>query len=181
LICELIRNQNIKGSCAELGVYKGYFASKIAEFLTDRKIFLYDTFDGFSQKDMNYESENEILSSSQDFSDTDIDKVLYAFDNKTNVIIRKGYFPQSIDPKDDEKFCLVSIDTDLYMPTIEGLRYFYPRVSNGGYILIHDYNNNRWPGIKKAVNDYFGSHIRMFPIPDKNGSVIIIKNENTIQ
>ena len=30
---------------------------------------------------------------------------------------------------------------DLYKPTLEGLNIFYPKISKGGYLSIHDYNN----------------------------------------
>lgn len=64
---------------------------------------------------------------------------------------------------------------DLYQPTIEGLKFFYPRMSSGGIILVHDYNNVRWPGVSKAVNEFFPMGVGFVPIPDKNGSVLIQK------
>ena len=57
---------------------------------------------------------------------------------------------KSIDLKDfhptsDEKFAFVSLDLDLYKPTFEGLRFFYPKMIKGGCVLIHDYFTPSYP------------------------------------
>jgi len=87
----------------------------------------------------------------------------------------QGYFPDSVDKKlEQTTFAFVHLDADLYEPTRNGLEFFYPRVSSGGIILIHDYN--AWPGCRKAVDKFFRIK-KEFPIamPDKSGSAIIVK------
>lgn len=47
--------------------------------------------------------------------------------NKEKVVIKKGYFPESIQNDENlknEKFCFVSLDPDLYKPILEGLEFF---------------------------------------------------------
>ena len=46
-------------------------------------------------------------------------------------LFKKGYFPESAHGI-DEKFAFVSLDLDLYKPTLEGLRFFYPKMIKGG-------------------------------------------------
>ena len=101
--------------------------------------------------------------------------------NEKNTFIRKGFFPNTIELKEkDDKFCLVSLDADLYEPILEGLRFFYPRLVTGGYILVHDYNGldiigNEYitlAGVKKAIKDYekeIGKGLCKVPISDMNG------------
>ena len=68
----------------------------------------------------------------------------------------------------------VHIDPDLYEPTKEGLILFYPLLSQGGIMLIHDYN--AWPGARKAVDEFFlDKNEYVIPMPDKSGSAIIVK------
>ena len=43
------------------------------------------------------------------------------------------------------------MDVDLYKSTIDGLRYFFPRMISGGIILIHDFHTD---GIKKAIKEF---------------------------
>ncbi|WP_190319031.1 TylF/MycF/NovP-related O-methyltransferase [Campylobacter sp. LR264d] len=76
--------------------------------------------------------------------------------NLKNIIIKKGWFPQSV--QDDrnlekEKFCFVNIDCDLYEPILAGLEYFYPKMINLDVILVHDYYNEAYAGAKKAVDN----------------------------
>ena len=49
-----IMDENIEGDFAELGVWRGNTASILAKFALDnnRKVFLFDTFDGFDQSDL---------------------------------------------------------------------------------------------------------------------------------
>ena len=47
-------------------------------------------------------------------------------------------------------------------------------MSTKGIILVHDYN--AWIGARKAVDDFFADKEEMpVPMPDKSGSVLIIK------
>ena len=93
------------------------------------------------------------------------------------VKIYKGFFPDTI-PEEEKQFALVSLDPDLYQPTIDGLRYFYPRLSIGGFIMIHDYNNAQFnKSIHRAVEDFELEVERLIKIPiaDNDGTLIITK------
>ena len=48
-----IIERNIWGSMAELGVYKGEFSACLNQMLPDRKLYLFDTFEGFHNNDKN--------------------------------------------------------------------------------------------------------------------------------
>lgn len=175
LVAEEIYNKNVPGAVAELGVYQGDFARCIHDLFPDRHLYLFDTFEGFLEEDIAIERENLYSDGKQNFSDTAVDLVLSKMKNPENCIIKKGYFPDSLEGLED-KFALVSIDADLYKPIYEGLDYFYPRLSMGGYIFVHDYNNSGYKGAKKAVWDYCNvRNISYVPISDPWGSVIITK------
>ena len=87
---------------------------------------------------------------------------------KEMVEIRKGYFPETTKGIEDI-FAFVNLDMDLYQPTIEGLHFFYPKMSIGGIILIHDYFTEIYPNIEKAVSDFekeIGFRLYKMPIGD---------------
>jgi len=172
---ELITN-NVPGSVAELGVYQGTFASKINELFSDRKLYLFDTFHGFSETDKKIEVESELSKhTDSDFSNTSVEYVLKKMKYTSNCIIKAGYFPETAKGLEDV-FCFVSIDADLYQPIYEGLNYFYPRLSRGGYIFIHDFNNPRFPGSRKAVSKFCSeNNIGYFPLSDVGGTVVLSK------
>ena len=54
---------------------------------------------------------------------------------RTNTVVIEGYFPETTVGLEDERFAFVSLDTDLYKPIYEGLKFFYPRLNPGGIIF----------------------------------------------
>ena len=55
LLAEQIREENIPGDAAELGVFRGDFAALINAAFPDRTIHLFDTFEGFPARDVEIE------------------------------------------------------------------------------------------------------------------------------
>ena len=177
LLLRTILENNIKGEIAEVGVYKGETAKLIHHYCPERKLNLFDTFEGFSEKDVLKENDQIRNSESvKNFKDTSLDFILNFIESKnSNIRVFKGYFPDSVNEKlKHTNFSFVHLDADLYEPTKNGLEFFYPRVSSGGIILIHDYN--AWPGCRKAVDEFFCSKKEFpIPMPDKSGSAIVTK------
>jgi O-methyltransferase len=172
-----IIEKNIEGAIAELGVFEGTFACKMNELFPNKKLYLFDTFEGFDSRDLALEKKEGFSGGGQeiDFSNTSIEIVKSKMKYIENCIFKKGYFPDTAKNL-DESFCFVSIDTDLYLPIYEGLKYFYPRLQQGGYIFIHDYNNKYFTGAKEAVKKYCSENsIGYFPLSDVGGTVVISK------
>jgi O-methyltransferase len=170
-----IKANNINGDIAELGVYKGEFAKRLNQLFSDKKLYLFDTFEGFDAKDIDTEKQKSFSNGEQDFSDTSVELVLNKMKFRDNCIVKKGYFPESAIGVDD-KFCFVSIDADLYEPILSGLQFFYPKLQPRGYIFVHDFNNDLYKGAKKAVIEFCSdNNIGYLPIPDSCGSAIITK------
>ena len=88
-----IKKKDIHGNMAEVGVYKGSFSEKLNKIFPDRKLYLFDTFEGFDAQDVAVEKENNYSTGDQDFSDTSVAFVLSRMKNKENCIVRKGFFP----------------------------------------------------------------------------------------
>lgn len=175
LVANEIYENEINGSVAELGVSQGQFARHINYLFPDRPLYLFDTFEGFDERDWEIEKEKFPDSVWQDFKVMDIQKVINKMPFKNNIIIKKGYFPDSLDGLEDN-FCFVSIDVDLYQPILEGLRYFYPRLNCGGYIFVHDYNQSWYKGVKKALQEFCKeSDCTLFPLSDYGGTAVITK------
>ena len=155
---------------AEGGVYQGDFAKEINECFPDSPLYLFDTFEGFDQRDLSKEhAENYSEMQAKHIGNTSVELVIGKLPHQGNAIIRKGYFPETARGLEDKRFCFVNLDFDLYNPTIEGLRFFYPRMLENGVILVHDYYNEGYKGVKQAVEEYageVGTAIKLFPIGD---------------
>jgi len=166
-----IKNKSIEGNLAEVGVYQGN-TSKINHFLApERKLYLFDTFEGFPSKFLDQEDYR--------FKDTTVKILKKKIGDLHNIIIKKGIFPETAKGLENEKFSFVMIDLDIFAPTVAALDFFYPRVVTGGYIFIHDYNNplESKGDVYKATKE-FSANIKenLTQIPDKWGSVIIRKS-----
>jgi O-methyltransferase len=169
LLCR--RLENVPGAAAELGVYKGFFARCINMLLPDRKLYLFDSFEGFGEGDCAAESFQAA------HRNTAIDRVLAIMPHPEEITVRPGFFPGSLDGL-EERFCLVSLDVDFYQTTLEGLRYFWPRLEQGGYLMLHDWGSLSLPGVKRALEDYeaeTGQRIPAVPLCDVGGSLILCK------
>jgi len=164
---------DVPGAAAELGVYRGGFARCMNLLLPERTLYLFDTFEGFDET----EAKGEATGFVQAHCNTGAERVLRLMPHPEKVIVKQGLFPASLGGLED-RFALVSLDVDLEESTLAGLRWFYPRLNPGGYLLLHDYNSPRLPGVKRALRRYEqenGRRIPTVPLCDVNGTIVLCK------
>lgn len=180
-ISQRIRRLSVPGAVAELGVYKGTLSALLSGLFPERTLYLFDTFEGFDSRDTLQEQAHGFSNAKDgDFSDTSVEAVMSRLPHPEQVIVRKGFFPQTAEGLEKERFAFVSLDADLYAPTLAGLDYFYPRLNPGGVIVLHDYQNLRFQGVQKAVDEYEAEHgsLTLVPLSDLHGSCMILKPYN---
>lgn len=180
LAARQITERSVEGEIVELGVYKGDTAKELNILFPDRKLYLFDTFKGFADKDLDEECRvlnGERKQFSRDFKDTSVDFVLSRLPYPEKAAICKGRFPESLNSIAlPEKIAFVSLDPDLYAPVKNGLDVFYPRMSKGGVIHIHDYNSMQFPGVKLAVDKFCAeNNLFVLPVADFHGSAVLMK------
>ncbi|WP_175475225.1 TylF/MycF/NovP-related O-methyltransferase [Butyrivibrio sp. ob235] len=173
-----IRKRKIGGAVAELGVFRGEFAQFINAAFPDKTLYLFDTFAGFNANEALDEKKKGNCSESfiEAYKKTDISIVLDRMTNLDSVVIKQGFFPESLGQL-EEKFAFVSLDADFEESIYQGLVYFYPRLEKGGYIFIHDYSSDLL-GVEKAVDRYeTDNDIKMCKVPlcDANGTLVVTK------
>ncbi|MCX6302090.1 MAG: class I SAM-dependent methyltransferase [Bacteroidia bacterium] len=175
LLKDILMNQ-VKGDLVELGVYKGFTAKLIHYYVPERMLYLFDTYGGFDKNDLAVEKDRTGHSIQSHFKSAGAQDVISFIKPKNdNVMIVEGVFPGSIPENFSERsFSLIHIDMDLFEPTLAALNFFYPRMSKGGYMVIHDYNT--WSGAHEAVEEFFREKAESpVPMPDKNGSALVKK------
>ena len=169
LLCR--RLAEVPGAAAELGVYRGFFARCINQLLPERKLYLFDSFEGFGEEAQASESFQAA------HRNTAIEKVLAMMPYPERIAVKPGFFPESLQGLED-RFCLVSLDVDFYQATLDGLRYFWPRLEPGGYLLLHDWGSPKLPGVARALEDYereLGAAITAVPLCDVGGSLVLVR------
>ena len=167
----------VPGAFAEVGVYKGYTARILVRLAGRRSVYLFDTFAGFDPSDLRPESTVETgYAPSGIFQDTSVEGVRRFLGRTENVIFCVGRFPSSAaQVPDSARFALVHFDADLYEPAKSACEFFYPRMSPGGMMIFHNYNDPDYPGTKRAVDEFFASKPESpVAIPDQYGSVVVV-------
>ena len=165
------RLETVPGAAAELGVYRGGFARWINRLLPERRLYLFDTFDGFDEKESAGYGGGFIGAHRNTAAET----ALASLPHPERALIRKGLFPGTAEGLEGERFALVSLDADLEQSTYTGLCWFLPRMEPGGYLLLHDYDNPKLPGVKRAFERYETEYGRLCAVPlcDVNGTLVI--------
>lgn len=159
---------------AEAGVFQGDFAKIINLNYNKKKLYLFDTFEGFSEKDIIYERENGLSQAEVgDYNLTSEDLVIKKMSFPENCIIKKGFFPDSANGIKD-KFCFVNLDLDLYKPTMTGLLWFKDKMVKTGCILVHDYFAENFTGVREAVDEFLCMNDQLYKLPIGDGISIAI-------
>lgn len=164
--------EGVPGDCAELGVYKGNSAAVIAHYAraAGRTTYLFDTFAGFAAAELDDPGNPAKAAAFRDTSQEAVARLVGA-----GVAFRPGRFPASVTPDlEAARFCFVHVDCDLYAPALAALAFFYPRLSPGGMLVLHDYANPHWEGIRRAADEFLaGRPERLVLQPDMSGTALL--------
>jgi O-methyltransferase len=170
LAIQRLELDQISGSFAEVGVYRGATSSFIHHQSPNRRFYLFDTFEGFPSKDLEGMDDTR-------FSDTSEESVVRFIGGNQNIILRKGYFPESASGLEDEQFAFVMLDCDLYRSSLSVLEFFYPRMARGGYFFMHDFNSPESEhAVSRATLEFMANKPELpIEIPDHYGSALFRK------
>ena len=168
---------HVDGAIAECGVYKGWFADYMSRFMPDRKLYLFDTFSGFDDRDITEQEQNDSgqFRKVSNLNDTSVEIALSNIGYRANAVVRKGYFPDTAVGLENERFAFVSLDTDLYKPILAGLDFFWSKLNPGGYIFVDDLRHPQLLGVRKAVIEFCKREgIGYMSLPDGSGATAVI-------
>lgn len=77
----------------------------------------------------------------------------------TNLNVVKGWFEDTLPINKVGPIAILRLDGDLYHSTFISLKYLYPKVVQGGLVIIDDW---QLPGCRQACIDYFQQY-KIFP------------------
>jgi O-methyltransferase len=183
---DYILANNIGGALIECGVFQGGNAVVMIRTLlnagvTDRDIYLYDTFEGFPKPeaiDFEYEHGPALETWQKhkkpgDQSEDGSDWLRYPLEKVQERVLSLGYpaerihfvkglVENTIPQQTPEKIALLRLDTDFYRSTKHELIHMYPRLQRGGILIIDDYGALH--GARVATDEYLKeNNIPFFP------------------
>lgn len=165
LALQRIRVEQIPGAMAEIGVHRGATSEFLHKIIPERMLYLFDTFVGFPGED------------DSRFRNTSTAIVEARLGDTRNVEFRVGVFPETKLGLEGEKFSFVLYDADKHEPAVAALQFFYPRLSPGGYFVLHDYNSPESDYAVKRATDAFltDKPERLIELPDVWGTALFRK------
>lgn len=153
VLYRLAKNASLlAGDVAEVGVYRGGSARILTEVFseTGKTVNLFDTFTGMPEVD----PERDIHRKG-DFADTSTATVEKQLDGLANYRLFPGLFPGTSSAVENDAFCMVHVDVDIYKSIKDCCAFFYPRLTPGAIMVFDDYGEPTCPGAKKAVDEFF--------------------------
>jgi O-methyltransferase len=176
LLRELARfTKNVPGAMAECGCFQGASAYFLAKERPETPLYLFDSFEGLSAvTDLDKPGKSDHFEwQSGDFRAAEkiVRNTLRGYGN---VFVHKGWIPEKFHEVDVERFSLVHIDVDLYQPTLDSMKFFYPRMQRRGVIVLDDYGFTTCPGACKAVQEFMADKPEyVLHLPTGQGLIIM--------
>lgn len=145
---------------------------------TDRRIYLFDTFEGMTEpdaldRDFSGRSAKSLLMASRKDKGNNIWCMASLEEVKENITSTgypshmvhyvKGDVAKTLDSESNlpDSIALLRLDTDWYESTRKELEVLFPRLVKGGVCLIDDYGH--WQGARKALDEYLAENA-IFPL-----------------
>jgi hypothetical protein len=187
-----VAQNNLQGCFVECGAWRGGSAMMMIKTLqhygiSDRKIYLYDTYEGMPEPDehdkdikggqaadlMKTQDKNVATSVWCVASLEDVQQNMQSTGYPSeNIIYVKGMVEDTIPARSpQEHIAILRLDTDFYASTLHELNHLYPMLNREGVLIIDDYGH--WQGCRKAVDEYFTGKKILFNRIDYTGVVAI--------
>jgi hypothetical protein len=164
--------KQLPGEFAETGVYQGGSALLLAQTLQDtsKKFYLFDSFKGLPEPDLNHDRFFQ-----QGEYAAPLETVKERLRGVSHLVdVREGWIPGTFAGLEDKQYAFAHVDVDLYQPTLDSCRYFYPRLTPGGVMLFDEYGFSSAHGEKVAVDEFFADKPEQ-PIALITGQAFIVK------
>lgn len=159
----------IDGAFVECGVWKGGSMLVVVDTLLslgvrDRELYLFDTFSGMPPPTV--EDVDAWGTQVSEYYDAAIAEPFYDYEEgqvrallsstgypSERLHFVKGMVEDTIPEHAPERVALCRLDTDFYVSTAHEMEHLFPRIAEGGVLLVDDYGH--FAGSRQAVDEYF--------------------------
>ena len=164
-----IIDRNIPGDIVECGVWRGGSALLAALIMkarnvSDRKVYLYDTFKGMTAPtEVDVDKRGNVgFEMMEKYSDDigwcyalleEVKTTFSAHNFEFEIEFVQGDVVETLKTTTPQAISILRLDTDWYESTAAEFQHLYPRLSIGGVLIIDDYG--AWAGARKATDEYF--------------------------
>lgn len=167
---EQVLADDVPGDLIETGVWRGgaciFMRGALRAYgVTDRTVWVADSFCGFPQDTERGDDRSMAASPNQAFLAVTQEQVAHNFELygllDDQVQFLPGFFADTLPSAPVSQLVVLRLDGDLYASTTDALSQLYPKLSSGGFVIIDDWNI---PMCQQAVDDYRAAHDITEPI-----------------
>jgi hypothetical protein len=177
---EYLERRRIPGAYVECGVWRGgsvlAVLLKLLELgITDRDVYLYDTFEGMTRPTEHDTSayappalvEWQAAAARRETPWPELfEPDVFNLEGVRGLLSSTGYpverlhfvagrVEDTLPAQAPDVLALLRLDTDWYESTRHELQHLYPRLSSAGVLIVDDYGH--WEGCRRAVDEYFAA------------------------
>lgn len=184
VLTERVLSEGVPGDMIETGVWRGgaciLMRGVLAAYgVTDRKIWVADSFAGLPPPEEIYPADAGDVHSTVDELRVSLENVKEHFEHykllDQQVEFLKGWFKDTLPTAPIERLAILRLDGDMYSSTIQTLDALYRKVSPGGFIIVDDYI---LAGCRQAVDDYRQQHDIREPLQEVDGAAVFWRKSN---
>lgn len=158
--------RGVPGDLIETGVWRGGAAIFMravlkAHGVTDRRVWAADSFEGLPAPDpAKYPADagdrlHEFKELAVPLEEVKANFARYGLLDE-QVRFLKGWFRDALPRAPIDRLALIRLDGDMYESTTDALASLYPKLSEGGYLIVDDYGC--YASCRQAVHDYRAAH-----------------------
>ena len=159
---EEVITTGVPGDLIETGVWRGgatiFMRAVLKAYdVTDRCVWVADSFEGLPPPDAGkypYDAGDRLHEATE--LAVSLEEVKTNFERygllDDQVRFLKGWFRDTLPDAPIERLAVLRLDGDMYQSTMDALANLYPKVSQGGYVIVDDYG--AIPACRQAVHDY---------------------------
>jgi O-methyltransferase len=162
---EAVLHDDVPGDLIETGVWRGgaciFMRGVLAAYgVTDRRVFLADSFEGLPAPDEERwpadRGDTYYLNPLFVASRAEVEDNLRGYGLlDSQVVFLEGWFRDTLPAAPIDRLAILRLDGDMYGSTMEALENLYSKLSPGGFCIVDDY---ALPGCRQAVDDFRARH-----------------------
>lgn len=146
--------------CAEIGVFKGEFSQLIAEKIPQGELHLIDPW----ASQMKPEYRGRLYAQPPEKMDIIYKSVVDKFKKHNNVNIYRDYSLSAVNRFNNGFFDWIYIDGNHdYEHALNDLKAWYPKLKQGGFLVVDDYGVEGWRTVTRAV-EVFTTQVAKAPV-----------------
>lgn len=173
LVAAVRKTADLQGDVIEFGTFRGGSAGVLLqEMRPDKTLHVCDSFQGMPDV-----SVQDNFHKKGDFAETNDATVRAGLEDLgPNFEMHVGYFDRTIKEleKREMRFSFAHIDVDLYESVRDCLEFSYPRMVDGGIIILDDYDAPTCLGGRRAADEFFESKVEtLVPLSYPSNAVVV--------